>query len=867
MKRIASLALPLFGLYGAQISADVITWNDTSGFWDVAANWSTGVPGATDDAVINPLGTRTVTVRATGSPFVVNAITMAGDDTLAMGGGSLAVNGPSTLANFSHSTGVLGGSGDIVINGTAQLSLSNLTSMMTGPATTTLRGVTTIGGYALDNGRVLRNENAVTLTGGIQLNRSNDSGSARIDNAAGAVFDIKSFNTSISASALADVDARPGFPAFNNAGTLSRSSNGTYGIAVPVLNSGLIQLNQGNLNLSAGGTHSGAATMAAGTVLTLGGGRHDIVAGASFSGAGTLQVGGSAVIDFAVPSVVESRFTHTTGIIQGSDLTLKGPTTLALSNLTSMMTGPATTTLQGATAIAGYAIDNGRILRNEGEVTLTGGIELNRINDGGAGRIDNAAGALFDIRTFNTGITANGFADIGLRAGFPAFNNQGLLRRSTAGTYSIGVTLNNLGTIELAAGNLTLTGASTNSGANLLAAGTTLGLAASTHTINAGASFVGDGRVALAGAGTVLHLNAATTIASGFAMTGGTIEGQDLDLLGPVSLAISSSLGVMSGGGTTRLKGTSLITGGANNPFGLDSKRILQNEGDAVITGVIDMNRLNTPGLGSGKLVNTASGVIDIQTFNQGIKATNWGPLDSGADALIDNAGVFKKTSTGTYSIGVNFHNTGTVSVEAGTLLFTALSGNAGTVALRNNAHLGVSSASLVNAGSIVGNGAIDLSGGAELINDGTLAPGLSAGALTVNGNFTQSAAGILQVELGSTSSFDTLAVNGNATLGGTLELLSLGGFSPAIGDSFTVMTFDDGFGDASDSLGSFAAFEWQGFAPGIGFTLSYFDHAVVVNAVAAPIPLPAAGWLVLPSLACLWLRRRPAVTRPRCAS
>ena len=94
----------------------------------------------------------------------------------------------------------------------------------------------------------------------------------------------------------------------------------------------------------------------------------------------------------------------------------------------------------------------------------------------------------------------------------------------------------------------------------------------------------------------------------------------------------------MAGPGTTRLKGSSVTGGGPDN------------------------------------------------TFNQGIKATDWGPLDSGLDALIENAGLSKKTSSGTYSIGVHFHNTGTVAVEAGRLIFSRTTGSTGTLSVANGA-------------------------------------------------------------------------------------------------------------------------------------------------------------------------------------
>ena len=853
MKRYATSAciLGLALATHAPVHAATTSWLDANGFWDDATKWDNGVPSAADSAIIDPGGTRTVTVRATGGPFFVDAITMSGDDTLSLAGGNLSINGSSVIANLRHNTGVLGGTGDILVTGTASLALSNLSSVMTGPGTTTLQGTSTVAGYAIDNGRILRNEGTLTLTGGINLNRFDDGGAGRIDNAVGAVFDIRTFNTLISASALADLNDRPGFPAFNNAGTLRRSSSGTYGISVGFNNTGTLDLVVGNLNLSGGGTHSGAATLAAGTSLIFGGGTHTVEAGATFAGAGTLQVSGNAIVDFAAATTIASAFNHNTGVLRGADLTLAGPTTLALSNLSVGMTGPGTTTLLGATSIGGYSIDDGRILRNEGTVTLTGGIELDRVNDGGAGRIDNAAGALFDIKTFNTSIAASARPDLGARPGFPAFNNDGTLRRSSSGTYTIAVPLNNTGTIELVQGNLNLSGGSAHAGTTL-AANTSLGLVAGTHVVASGAHFIGDGTVSLAGAGTVLQLDAPSTFESNFSMTGGTIQGQDLTILGDATIAISSSLGVMAGAGTTVLKGSSLITGGVNNPFGLDGGRVLRNEGNAVITGVIEMNRLDTPGLGSGRLVNAQGGVIDVRTFNQGIVANDFGAQDAGLDALIENAGTFKKTTAGNYSIGVNFHNTGTVSVEAGSFTFQRETGNTGTLAVAAGAAMSFGSAPFTNEGALRGNGTYTFGAGTTTTNAGLLSPGFSVGSLILNGNVGQAASGVLEIELSSLADFDTIRVNGNLNLDGTLRILSLNGFNPQVGDTFTIATIDDGIADPVDLTGAFANLAWHGFSPGIGFSVAYLDHAIVLNAIPSAVPLPPALWLMLTGVTTL---------------
>ncbi|MCB1905503.1 MAG: hypothetical protein KDI18_15710, partial [Gammaproteobacteria bacterium] len=103
----------------------------------------------------------------------------------------------------------------------------------------------------------------------------------------------------------------------------------------------------------------------------------------------------------------------------------------------------------------------------------------------------------------------------------------------------------------------------------------------------------------------------------------------------------------------------------------------------------------------------------------------------------------------------------------------------------------------------------------------GTMAPGNSPGITTVNGNYNLSSAGAIQIELNSNGTagvdFDQLDVNGvvnlNADVGTGGELNILLGFTPSIGNSFTIID-----NDASDLI--------IGFFEGLG-QLANFD---VVN-------------------------------------
>jgi T5SS/PEP-CTERM-associated repeat protein len=97
---------------------------------------------------------------------------------------------------------------------------------------------------------------------------------------------------------------------------------------------------------------------------------------------------------------------------------------------------------------------------------------------------------------------------------------------------------------------------------------------------------------------------------------------------------------------------------------------------------------------------------------------------------------------------------------------------------------------------------------GASLVNQGgILAPGHSAGSTVVNGDYTQQAGATLAIEIGGTTpstQYDRVTVNGNAVLGGNLQLSMLNGFVPTPTDRFFIFEANNPFALTSVS-GAFA--------------------------------------------------------------
>ncbi|EDY17329.1 outer membrane autotransporter barrel domain protein [Chthoniobacter flavus Ellin428] len=80
-----------------------------------------------------------------------------------------------------------------------------------------------------------------------------------------------------------------------------------------------------------------------------------------------------------------------------------------------------------------------------------------------------------------------------------------------------------------------------------------------------------------------------------------------------------------------------------------------------------------------------------------------------------------------------------------------------------------------------------------NLTNHATLSPGNSPGTISVQGNFQQSRAGTLDMEVASPSSYDRLQIGGKAALDGQLNVTLLNGFRPKKGEKFTILTAGSG--------------------------------------------------------------------------
>ena len=799
-----------------------VTWVASgNGFWDVGSNWSTGtVPGPGDDVNLDGLaGQFTITYRQGGD--TIQSI-RGSQDALVLSGGSLTISAASQLDSaFTMSGGTLNANGGLTLTSKGSQWTDGVVN-----GTLTNAGVMTLSGPADKTvGGLLQNAGSIVQSGLGRLRLGYPTGIApatgRVSNLAGAVYDFQVDTTIFQGGG-------PNTGAFDNAGTLRKSGGtGTSTVAVLFNNAagGAIDVGSGTLVLAAGGSSQGGTfDVAQGGTLDLTGGNTNNLTGTyTGSGGGTVQMtGGTLNVSSATFNLPDSMFQWTGGLIQGT-LTNAGVMTLS---------GTADKTVGGLLQNAGSIVQSGpgrlRLGYPTGIVPATG-------------RVSNLAGAVYDLQV-DTTIFHEGGPDNG------AFDNAGTLRKSGGtGTSTVDVLFNNAagGAIDVGSGTLVLAGGGSSQGGTFdVAQGGTLDLTGG-NTNNLTGTYTGSGGGTVQMTGGMLNVSSATFNLpdSMFQWTGGLIQGT------------LTNAGVMT------------LSGPADKTVG----GLLQNAGSIVQSGLGRLQLGYPTGIvpATGQLSNLAGAIYE---FRVGVGTAPLSIFAVGGPntGTFDNAGTFC-ASAGAGSlpeVAVPVNNTGTVEVVSGTLSLirdiAQVSGSTltgGTWTVHDGATLDLSSAPPLTANqgtvtldgpgssfpainSLASNaGSFHLLGGrsftttGDLSNTGTLNVGPGS-TLTVNGAYTQAASGTLEMQVGGPPSggqFGQLAVTGQATLGGTLDVTLANGFGPTAGQTFPIVSY-------AGHTGDFAAINGLTSGRTRFFTESTNPTNVMLNAVTSAADLAVNG-------------------------
>ena len=451
-----------------------------------------------------------------------------------------------------------------------------------------------------------------------------------------------------------------------------------------------------------------------------------------------------------------TQLNFSSGTLSGAgNLTVTG--TLNWSGGTMTGTGTTIVPSAGSLTVPSGDVAIQRIVEIDGTASYTGG-RLRFLN-----------GTLNINGTFTaapaTGQTLDSFGDGGSNA--INIGSTGSLINNGPGTTQFrtnvsGIAVNNSGSVSVQQGTLNLSSGGTQTGSFSIAAATTLGLAG-THAFSASATFAGSGTINVANgtstfAGAVnfpgtlqignpgeADLNAASTFSSLKLTAGGTLGGS-----GTITFTGASTWtgGTMSGTGTTLFPAGATLSIPSGD-CGVD--RVVRVDGSATYTGG-RLRFFNGTLNINGTFTATAPTGQTLDSFGDG--GTNALNVSSGG-SLINNGPGITQFRANISDIAVN--NSGSVSVQQGTLNLSSGGTHTGSFAVAPAATLGLAGTHAFSAASTFsGGGTINVANGtstfAGLLN-------FAAGSLQLNNP------GMAVIQGAGTSTLSSLAIASGAHL------------------------------------------------------------------------------------------------------
>jgi uncharacterized repeat protein (TIGR01451 family) len=616
-----------------------IHWIAGTGSFETAANWNPAiVPGASDNAYIDAVGTYTVTMSANHSVGSIHVGTAGGLQQLDLAGGTtLSVSTASDITTNGFLS--LNGSG---FAGTGSLTLNGGTINWNSGSISGAAALTISSGNLNIATATTKTLSERLLTIGASGNVNWTGGNLNLTS--GAAIDDFGLFLIQSDAALGNGGGGGGFTV-ETGGTLRKSlatltttfsnftltNNGTIDIVTGFLDPAAL-ISTGPIQIAASygiAINSDSATFNTGTSVT-GAGLLKVLS------AGTLTVDGNVSIANLVidsPGTVNGAGILTYGAIlwnggamggtgttrgqSGSTLTLATATNKSLGRTLDILTGGNVNT----TGVGSLVIGTGGSVANAGTWDVQ--VDMTISNGGGGG----------------------------------AFANSNIFRKSLgSGPLTITNTaLNNTGTVDMLNGTLDLA-SGTNNGAFTTAGGTEVVVNSDNYTFATGASCTGGGTLHLTGAGT-LTVSAASSVTK-FTQDGGTLDGGALLTIAGIG---TWSGGNMTGGGTTRVGPASTFTISGASPKSLTNRTL------DVVSGA----NVNLTGSGSiqfqsgGNIANAGNFTIsNDQTFLNG----------GAAGAFVNTGTLTKTTTTGTtlFSNTALTNSGGTIDIQSGILSATS---------------------------------------------------------------------------------------------------------------------------------------------------------------------------------------------------
>jgi T5SS/PEP-CTERM-associated repeat protein len=273
------------------------------------------------------------------------------------------------------------------------------------------------------------------------------------------------------------------------------------------------------------------------------------------------------------------------------------------------------------------------------------------------------------------------------------------------------------------------------------------------------------------------------------------------------------------GGATADIPG--LVVGGrigaTNNPGGVV---IVDGVGTTAVGEFWEIGGLG----GAGEVTLSGGAIVEV-----GVAGSNGvggrvtvGTLNSVGILNVRGAGTHLRT----HELRIGVPAVGPQNAGRGVVLIDHSQVTASDVNVGPSSHIqmvdGTLTAAFVNVfagGRITGTGHLEISDPSNnLNNNGYISPGLSPGILTLDGDYEQTATGVLEMEIGGLDAgteYDQFVVHGNAIFGGDLLLRFIDGFAPHQGDQFDFLNV------SGSKTGAFADVTIENLEPGFQYDLS----------------------------------------------
>ncbi|MCB9858425.1 MAG: hypothetical protein H6818_22295 [Phycisphaerales bacterium] len=692
-------------------------------------------------------------------------------------GGTLRTSGTGAIETENTST---------AINGTAQ-TVNNMGTLriLNGDALYAVGTINNTGAIEIAstgaNSYLYANGGPLTLTGGGTFSMGTGAAAWVRQNAGGSLINI---DNTIHGSGNLGYTGTP--LNIDNQGTVvaDQASPLTIqgGTGVTFTNTGIVRA-ENNATLA---FQSAAVNNAGGVIEALTG--SNVTLASTVITGGTLQTTGTGTISSADNSSVLVDLTNAAQfrVPNGDRISLAG----TIHNTGSIM-------LESSAA-------NTYCFVTQAPVTLTGGGTVAMSDHGNNWLYQQGNGSLVNVDN-----TIRGSGHLGYTGGPTNITNQALIVADQPTPMVIqsgtGVSLTNTGTIRAENGGTCAFDTATVANAG----GVIEALDGSVVTLDS--TSITGGTLQTSGSGYVISVNPSTSLID-VASTG------DLRIQNGDRIYLS---GTITNSGTIQLNST-----GANTYLFLSSDPVTLTGG-----GTIEMTNSGNNWIyqqNNGSLVNVnntirgagnlgySSGPTDIT--NQGMVIADQ-PVQlicGGGSALFDNQGNMTANGAGGLRIRGVFQTSGTVSVNAASVLnregtYTQTAGS--TIV---NGILNASGDVNILGGSLGGTGTVN----DGVTNAGTVAPGNSIGTLTIDDTYAQTVDGELYIEIDAMTQ-DQLVVTGAATLAGGLRLDFA--HDPAIGESYDIMTY-------ANHTGEFDAFDTPCLPGGKSVYVAYSDTAVIVT-------------------------------------